>query len=410
MQRRLRVLHVGKFYPPQMGGMETYLRNLCSELCESVDVEVIVANTGRSAVQERMDGVAVRRLGTLFSVAGAPVCRGMVRQIRDTPADIIHLHHPHPTAFLAYLASGHRGRLVITWHGDIVRQRVLGKMFEPVLEAVLQRSAAVIATSPNYVASSRALSRHAHRCRVIPLGIRTEEFSQSDPVAVAELRRLHGPRIVLGVGRLVDFKGFDYLIRAMALVEGKLLLVGDGPARAALKRTALESGVADRVVFVGNVSKTDEIVPFYRAADVFAFPSVSRNESFGLVQVEAMACGTPVVNTRLDSGVPFVSPHEVSGLTVEPANAEELSRALNLLLDNRELREKYGHAGQDRAQREFSLDRMTQRTLQVYSELVEPVRTPRRGPPRNRSPRNEEFTSTPRPAAATLQCAQGHPA
>ena len=371
----MKVLHVGKFYPPQTGGIETYLETLCGELRKTVDVEVIVANPGPNTVHESVDGLPVRRLGTQFSIAGAPVSRGMAHAIRSTAADIVHLHHPHPTAFLAYLASGHPGRLVVTWHGDIVRQRILGKAFEPLLHRTLDRSAAIIATSPNYVESSPTLTRYRDRCTVIPLGIRTEDFAHPDPAAVADLRRQHGPRIVLGVGRLVRFKGFEYLIRAMAQIPGKLILVGDGPERTALERTAAEIGVSDRVVFAGNVPSAVAIAPYYHAADVFAFPSITRNESFGLVQVEAMACGTPVVNTHLDSGVPFVSPDGVTGLTVTPGKADELAAAINLLLDDSSRRNAYGSAARVRARGEFSLSAMVRRTLIVYEEvLVRPVK------------------------------------
>lgn len=366
----MRVLHVGKFYPPYMGGMESHIEALCGELRKSLDVEVVVANVGREDVDENLEGVRVRRLGTWLNVAGAPVSRGMVRHIRDTPAEIIHLHHPHPTAFIAYLASGHPGRLIVTWHGDIVRQQVLGSAFAPILHRTLRRAKAIIATSPNYVDSSPVLRRHRHRCRIVPLGIPLERFSGADSNRIADLRRLHGPNIVLGVGRLVAFKGFDHLIRAMHHVPATLLLVGEGPARPALEQLAAECGVANRVVFVGNLAGPDEVAPFYHAADVFAFPSISRNESFGLVQVEAMACGTPVVNTRLDSGVPFVSPHGVSGLTVPPGDSAELAAAINALLQDPALARGYGAAARKRAHDEFSLDRMVDQTLAVYQEVL----------------------------------------
>src|SRR5829696_7831153 len=148
--RRLRVLQVGKFYPPHRGGMESHLQALCGELRAGVDVEVLVAGEGRRTAVEVLDSVKVTRVGTLFDFAAAPVCPGLVRRIRQSRADIVHLHWPHPTALLAYLASGHAGRLVITYHSDVVRQRVLGGLFWPVLRRALTRADAVIAASPDY--------------------------------------------------------------------------------------------------------------------------------------------------------------------------------------------------------------------------------------------------------------------
>ena len=386
----LSVLHVGKFYPPYMGGMETHLELLCSELRSTVDVRVVVANSGWKSEIEILDRVEVTRSGTLFNLAGAPICPGMVRSIRESEVDIIHLHLPNPAAVLAYFASGHKGRLVVTYHSDIVRQRVLGAAFEPILHRILDRCEAIIVTSPNYIDSSPVLRAHRNRCHVIPFGIPNEQFQQIDQEAVLAIRERHGPRIVLSVGRLVPYKGFEYLIQAMTRVDAQLVLVGEGPLRARLEQQVKSLGLRDRVVFLGKVP---DVIPYYHAADVFALASVARSEAFGIVQIEAMACGTPVVNTRLDSGVPFVSKDGLTGLTVPPANSDALGDALRLLFDDPERREAYGRAAQDRAQREFSLEKMTHRTLQLYSEVLESVPTQKQGSSRRRGNRPAAFMS-----------------
>ena len=396
-REKLRILQIGKFYPPHMGGIETHLHALCGELRQSVDLKVIVANESRKGSTGGVDGVEVTRLGTLFNFAGSPVCRGMVRSIRQAEADIVHLHLPNPTAVLAYLASGRKGPLIITYHSDVVRQKVLGKAFEPFLHWILRRSAAIITSSPDIIASSAVLSAYRDRCRIIPFGIPQEQFRQPDPATVARLREAFGPTIVLGVGRLVYYKGFEYLIRAMSRVKGRLVIVGEGPLRATLEKAAKRYGVADRVTLVGNV---DDVVPYYHACDIFALPSVARSEALGIVQIEAMTCGKPVVNTFLKSGVPFVSQHGITGLTVPPADADALATAINLLLNDPECREAYGRAGQGRAQREFSLDMMTQRTLQLYNEVLRSVPTQKRGPSTSgsRDGRAAAFVSAGSPA------------
>src|SRR6185503_13936130 len=120
-------------------------------------------------------------------------------------------------------------------------------------------------------------------------------------------------------------KGFEYLVQAMEKVDGRLLIIGDGPLRESLMQQAKARGILDRVVFLGEIS---DISPYYHAADVFALASVARSEAFGIVQLEAMACGKPVVNTNLDSGVPFVSLHGETGLTVPPQDPDALAFAL----------------------------------------------------------------------------------
>jgi rhamnosyl/mannosyltransferase len=363
----LRVLQVGKFYPPHRGGMESHLQALCGQLRGSVDVEVLVSSDTRETDEEILDSVKVTRVGTLFDFAAAPVCPEAVRRIRESRADIVHIHWPHPTALLAYLASGHKGRLVITYHSDIVRQRVLAKLFWPVLRKVLERADAIIAASPNYVESSHVLRRFKDKCRVIPFGVPLAQFDCFDPEEVARIRARFGPRVVLGVGRLIYYKGFEHLVRAMKRVDGHLVIVGEGPLRGALELEAERAGVRGRVTFLGHV---DDVVPYYHAADVFALSSVARSEAFGIVQLEAMACGKPVVNTRLDSGVTFVSVDGVTGLTVPPADSESLASALNRLLEDSALAARYGRAARLRVEREFDLEAMGRRTLSLYDEIM----------------------------------------
>jgi rhamnosyl/mannosyltransferase len=283
-----------------------------------VDLEVLVSADGRRTTVEERDGVRVTRIGTVATVAAASFNPGLARAIGRSGADLVHFHHPNPTAVLSYFASGRRGPLVVTYHSDIVRQRVLGALASPLIHAFLARADAIIATSPQYLASSPVLRRHEERCHVIPFGVEMGEMADVDPADVAAIRSRHGERIVLAAGRLVYYKGFEYLVRAMHTVPGRLLIAGDGPLREELRRVAIDAGVADRVTLLGAVP---DLRPYYHAADVFAFPSVARSEAYGIVQMEAMACGLPVVNTALDTGVPFVSPDGVTGITAPASPA-----------------------------------------------------------------------------------------
>ena len=367
--RQLRVLHVGKFYPPHMGGIETHLQALCGTLTEHVDLQVVVSSDDRRTVDQVVDGVRVARVGTLLTAFSTAISPAIVSRIRSADADLVHLHLPNPTAVLAYLASGHRGPLVITYHSDTVRQKVLGVLFQPFLNSILRRSAAIITTSPNYLESSPVLNAFRDRCHVIPYGIDTTHFEHRDSEAVQRIRRQYGERLVISVGRLVYYKGFDCLLRAMVDVRGKLLIVGDGPLRGELQSLATQLGISDKVAFAGEIQNA-QMAPYYHASDVFALASVARSEAFGIVQIEAMAAGLPVVNTGLDSGVPYVSLHQQTGLTVPPGDSTALAGAINRLLDDPVLRESFGRAGTRRAQEQFSLDSMQRRTLQLYHSLV----------------------------------------
>lgn len=369
MSRRLKVVHVGKFYPPHLGGMESHVELLVRTTRGEVDVEVIVSNDGRETVRETVDGVSVTRVGTKFSASSASFCPGMAKAIRAADTDVVHFHHPNPPAVLSWMAARPRGALVVTYHSDIVRQRILGPLVSPLLHHFLGRADAIIASSPQYAATSAMLRRHADRVRVIPFGIDAAELGTVDQAEVREVRDRYGPRIVLAAGRLVYYKGFEYLVRAMKRVDAHLLIAGDGPLRADLERAASESGAGGRVTLLGRVK---DLRPLYHAADVFALPSVARSEAFGIVQMEAMACGVPVVNTALDSGVPFVSPDGVTGLTVPPEDAEALGAALTRILDDDTLRARMSAAARERVAGELSAQRMARRTLDLYREVAAP--------------------------------------
>jgi glycosyltransferase involved in cell wall biosynthesis len=365
--RRARILHVGKFYPPYRGGMETHLQDLCRSIAPFADVSVLVSNSARHTVLERDGDIPVERSGAWANIASAPICPDMVRAIRRAKADIVHLHCPNPMAVISYLASGHSGHAVITYQSDVIRQRILRFAYQPLFNRVATRAKAIICLSPNYIESSPVLNRFREKCHVIPHGICPEKFEHADESAAAEIRARYGDRIVLAIGRLVYYKGFEYLIRAVAATDATLLIVGTGPLRERLLQVARQCGTADRVHFLGKV---EDVRPYYHTAQLFALPSVARSEAFGIVQVEAMACGTPVVNTRLDTGVPFVSLHGVSGLTVPLADAPALQRAILDILGNPNLRARFSLGARQRVRELFTLDGMAEKTFQLYEQIL----------------------------------------
>lgn len=364
----MKVLQVGKYYPPHRGGMETHLADLCNQLKDRVELEVLVAQTGKTTCTDVVDGVEVTRLGTPLHVLANPVNPELASRIRQSTADVVHLHWPNPLALLAYLASGSQAKLVITYHSDIVRQKITGALFQPILDKALRR-ATILATSPNYVESSAVLRKFRQNCRVVPLGIDLGKMRQADPAKVREFRQRYGYNMVLATGRHIYYKGFQHLLEAMKDVNGHLVLAGDGPLRGEFAATIARLGLSEKVTLAGQVSDED-LRALYAASSIFAFPSVARSEAFGLVQLEAMAAGKPVVNTSIDSGVPFVSLHEETGLTVEAGNVPQLAQALNTLLGNEALRARYGEAGRRRVEQFFTVETMARETYRVYEEVL----------------------------------------
>ncbi len=367
--RRLKVLQLGKFYPPQRGGMESHLKTLCDALREDIDLEVIVSNTAPRTFRESCDGIPVTRISQVGQVASTSVNPALAAEIRRRKVDLIHLHWPNPMAALGWLMSRQTASLVITYHSDVVKQRTLSNIFSPVLRAALQRSKAIFVSSEQYLETSAVLRDYRDRCRVAPFGIAETYFAARNEKAVADIRAQFGEGLILAAGRLVEYKGFEYLIRAMAETRGRLLIAGGGPLRKELESLSRSLGLTGRVTFVGEPSD-DGLRSLYHAADIFVLASTNRREAFGLVQAEAMSAAKPVINTHIDSGVPFVSLDGVTGLTVPHSDAGSLARAMNRLLEDAPLRLKLGTAARRRAEAMFRAETMAARTLQVYRSVL----------------------------------------
>lgn len=372
----MRVTFVNKYYPPHLGGIEYHLRDLAAALARrpGFDVRAIVANEGGETVTEDVDGVTVTRLARAFAYSSTPVAFGMPKALkaeatRPEPADLLHLHFPYPWGEVSWLRAKPGLPTVLTYHSDIVRQKVALKAYEPVLRRLLDRVDVIIASSPNMVEHSPYLREVAEKCRVVPFGIDVERFAPTPEIEAraAQLRAAHTRPVVLFVGRLIYYKGADVLVRAMREVDADLVIVGKGPLESELREIAVAGGMAARVTFVPPVDDF-ELRAWYRAADVFCLPSVARSEAFGLVQIEAHASGTPVVSTRLTTGVPFANLDGVTGLTVPVGDAVALAAALQRLVDDEPFRRSLGEKALARAREEFTIGRMVDDTVRVYEE------------------------------------------
>jgi glycosyltransferase involved in cell wall biosynthesis len=268
-------------------------------------------------------------------------------------------------------------RVVVSWHSDIVRQKRALRLYRPFLARFLDRADWVVAATPNYVQSSPFLGSCRHKCTVIPYSVDANRFTLTPEVEarVGFVRDREQMPIVLFVGRLVYYKGVEYLIEAMKDIEGTLVIIGEGPLEPRLRALAKELGLAQRVKFLKPMAE-EELVSYYHACDLFVLPSVERSEAFGIVQLEAMACGKPVVSTELGTGVSFVNQHTKTGLVVPPRDPADLAYAIQSILGNPAIQEEYGRFAKARVERDFGPERMVSRTASVYEALLARRRTP----------------------------------
>ncbi len=357
-----------------MGGIETHLRQLCGELKSKVELDVVVCNSERRDVDDEVEGVRVHRCAEIAKLASTSLCPTMPLALSRRDYDILHIHFPHPMGVMSYLASKkpRNHRIIVSYHSDIVKQKKLLLAYRPFQDLIFEHASAIVCTSPNYLESSESLREFRSKCTVVPLGIDLAAFDITPEIRARaeQIRGRIGSPLLLSVGRLAYYKGFEHAIVALRdIPDAQLVIVGDGPLQDSLDACARDAGVRERVHFERGVSD-EELVAFYVACDVFVLPSVARSEAFALVQLEAMACNRPVVNTDLDSGVPFVSRHEESGLTVPPEDPKALASAILRILADATFRQELGARGRARVEAEFTKEKMAASVLAIYEKAL----------------------------------------
>ena len=358
---RLRILEVNKAYYPHTGGIETVIRQYSEELgkvCPAAEVKVLVCRDGRGkGCREKLNGVDVTRAASLGTYFSCPLSFDFIRKFRKMAkrADVVHIHVPFPLADAALLLSGYKGRVVVSWHSDVVKQKKLMMFYKPFMKSLLKRADRILVATEGHIEGSAYLKDHREKCRIVPYGIVPGAYLRVPAGSVlSDLCTDKNSVKLLFTGRLVYYKGVDVLLRAMKQTEGcELFISGEGDLEAGLKEYVRENGLEERVHFMGFLPQK-ELRQAFRECDVFILPSVERSEAFGIVQLEAMVYGKPVINTALPSGVPYVSLDGVTGLTVPPSDPDSLAGAINTLVGDEELRGAMGKAAAERVKTEFS--------------------------------------------------------
>jgi rhamnosyl/mannosyltransferase len=372
---KLRVLLTGRFSDQDFGGLERHVRSLVQALSGDCEFVNVVGSREWRFEQDESTGCPTYKLPALFHVTSMPVCPTMPwwmwKLHRARPFDLVHMHFPDPMAHVSSLMLPRSVPVVITWHSDIVRQARLLKLYRPLQYAILRCAAAIIAPTPSHFAASIELARLplSDRFRTVPFGVDVPTFAREHAMA-AEIRARYPEALVFALGRHVYYKGFEYLIDAMEATPGaRLLLGGTGPLSDSLRQRAATSRAADRITFLGRIPDAD-LPAYYQACDVFCMPSVERSEAFGIVQIEAMAAGKPVVCCELGNGVTYVNRHGETGLVVPPRDVPALASALRSLIGDETSRTRLGAQGRARVDAEFSMEALRRGTLKVYHEAL----------------------------------------
>ncbi|MGY9341196.1 glycosyltransferase [Citrobacter braakii] len=333
----MKLLQVSKLYPPFQGGIETVVCDITEGLIQksySVDV-LCVSDKNLSTIEEDSRGNKIFRCGAFIHLASVYFSlKFILRWLRiRNDYDIIHIHMPNPLANLVFFLFPPKRKIkvVVHWHSDIVKQKLLKYFILPFQFFTLRRSAVILATSEPYLNSSEDLIKYKNKCIVVPIGI-VSQYEKVNQEKVKNIREKYkDKKIIFAMGRHVYYKGFEYLIRATENLSDSyvVLLGGDGVLSPKLKLLANELNVQNKVIFLGKVPQED-VASYYAAADAFCLPSIERSEAYGVVQLESMSVGTPVISTSINgSGVSWVNKHNVSGIVVPPKDCKALSEAIS---------------------------------------------------------------------------------
>lgn len=373
------ILQINKYYCPHIGGIERVVQQIAEGLAKETNMTVLVSAENRKYQEESINGVRLIRLPRQIRFGSMPISFGFFGKLRklSKEQDIIHLHMPFPLGDLACLLSGYKGKVVLWWHSDVVRQKKLIFFYKPIMLRMLKRADAIIVATQGHIDGSAYLKPFQEKCHIIPFGVekRIEEAADHYMACQREIeneeQKEEMPIRFLFVGRFSYYKGCEVLLEAFANVDNaELIMVGSGGMKKKLKKKAKTLGISNKVFFTGKLSE-EELCRQYTECDVLVLPSIVRSEAFGIVQIEAMAFGKPVINTNLPSGVPYVCRNQETGLTVEPGNVEQLTRAMQWMTTHEEERLKMGKKARERMKAEYSLEAMTSRTLELYRALLE---------------------------------------
>ena len=373
----MRVLHIGKYFPPAAGGIERFLGELVATQAKVGIEPSVLAHDPRSDSLEQHDHGPVRRVRAFGEVLFVPISPHWLLALRRSIArcrpQLLHIHMPNPWAFLALLLPSARALpWVIHWHADIPLDhpswlmRLAYRPYAWFERRLLVRASAIIASSQTYLDASPVLQNFRNKTQVVPLGLGAAPTAGTAPCWPTDC-----PLKLLAVGRLSYYKGFDVLLRALAVTPGiGLVLIGDGERRAALLDQIATLKLGDRVLLTGRLEDA-EIEAAYRACDAFCLPSLDRAEAFGLVLLEAMRAGKPIVSSAVPgSGMCEVVEHQVNGLQVPPGDPQALAAALTALRDQPQTRRAMGAAGQQRFTQRYQMQPVSRQLADVYRRVL----------------------------------------
>ena len=374
----MKILQFGKLYPPSsIGGIETTIANITEGLNESkISCDVLCCNSNNKYSEEKIENYQIIRAKSWFNLFSTYISPQLISKLKEIQNnyDIIHVHLPDPMANLALFLTKPKAKIIIHWHSDIIKQKVILKFYKPLLKWLIKRADLVITATPAHAKYSDFSDLFVHKIALIPFIYNEEQLNITpNKRFLSELgEKFQNKKVVFTLGRLIYYKGHEYLIKAANfLSEDYVILIGgEGVLREKLEKLIIKFNLQNKVYLLGRVPD-EELNVYYSFCNIFCFPSVYRSEMFGLVQLDAMHFGKPIVATNIPrSGVPFVNIDGVTGLNVEPKNEKELAEAIEKICSNKELYNKFSANAQKIVKEKYSAKKIIKALVDVYQELL----------------------------------------
>ena len=372
-----KILHISKYYAPFSGGTEKVARDCVLALADGYAQRVICFNHEPGTRTDEVDGVGVVRAGCFAKVASQSLSLEYGRLLREEiekfAPDAIIFHYPNPFVaryLLKYIPDG--TKLVVYWHLDIVKQRLLKQLFRGQNEQLVRRADVLVATSSAYAKGSPHLSAAGEKCRIVPNCIDAGHLApdaRSERVARQVRAENAGRTICFAVGRHTRYKGYDHLIRAAGYLDDGFVVYIGGTGEETPKLKQLAAG-NDRIRFLGRIDD-DALKGYMSAMDIFCFPSVTKNEAFGVALAEAMYFGKPAVTFTIPgSGVNTVCLDGEDGIEVPNGDAKAYADALRRLAADPDLRARMGANARRRVEAHFLYGQFSERIRAMMDELI----------------------------------------
>ncbi len=370
----VKVLHFFKTYlPDSIGGTEQMIYQLCeSGSSFSVHSEVLALSPQPSAEAISIGSHRVHQVRCNLELASTGLSWTAIARLRElaAKADIIHYHFPWPFMDVAHYLAGIRKPYVVTYHSDIIRQKFLSRLYRPLMRQFLGRAERIIATSPNYLATSSVLEEFKESVSIIPIGLDKASYPSAGTLKLAEWRsRLGRDRFFLFVGVMRYYKGLHILLEALKGTDFQVVIVGAGPLQQELMRQAELLEVNRNLLFLGRLDEEDKIALLELCYGI-VFPSHLRSEAFGISLLEGAMFGKPLISSEIGTGTSFINIHEDTGLVVPPNDPAAFRAAMRLLWGNPEKASLMGGRAAARYRELFTAESMARQYSDLYREVL----------------------------------------